>query len=59
MNQLEKLLCNDMSKLPDDKSKLKFLQDEVHFANPESCWGRFVINICNGLAVELMLRRKK
>lgn len=55
MHQLEKLLSRDLSKLPDDASRLKLLRKETSMANPEACWGRFVINTCNRMAVEIML----
>lgn len=51
---LEKQLRSELDKLPNDESKLKFLQEETHFANPEACWGGFVIDTCNRLAVEIM-----
>lgn len=56
---LERLLVNDMAKLPDDKSKLVFLQKEGHDANPESCWGRYVIAKCNKLAIKIMIRARE
>ena len=55
MNQLEVQLREALSKLSGDESKLRSLREETYRANPESCWGEFVVNTCNRLAVEIMV----
>ncbi|KKL52895.1 hypothetical protein LCGC14_2280910 [marine sediment metagenome] len=57
MNHLEVQLRDSLSRLPNDESRLRFLQDGTYAVNPEACWGQFVVNTCNRLAIEIMRKR--